>query len=165
MLGMLGSRVPKGQSLADRMNRLENHIFDLRKELLSNGMMELTSSFKDDMNEIKDSHASLMDMLRKAGLGDADGILSQLVAMDAANKLKELESLLVCIPCHLSGIFCRLSLHSAASKLAYVLFFCSVEEIWRRGSRFYATNDNDKGAADFYGSNQHLEGSRNRKRT
>lgn len=123
MLGMLGSRVPKGQSLADRMNRLENHIFDLRKELLSNGMMELTSSFKDDMNEIKDSHASLMDMLRKAGLGDADGILSQLVAMDAANKLKELESLLVCIPCHLSGIFCRLSLHSAASKLAYVLFF------------------------------------------
>ena len=88
MLGMLGSRVPKGQSLADRMNRLENHIFDLRKELLSNGMMELTSSFKDDMNEIKDSHASLMDMLRKAGLGDADGILSQLVAMDAANKLK-----------------------------------------------------------------------------
>ena len=109
MLGMLGSRVPKGQSLADRMNRLENHIFDLRKELLSNGMMELTSSFKDDMNEIKDSHASLMDMLRKAGLGDADGILSQLVAMDAANKLKELESLLVCISCHLFGIFCRIS--------------------------------------------------------
>ena len=95
MMGMISSRVPKGQSLADRMNRLENHIFDLRKEIESSGVLDMTTSLKGDMQGIQSAHEEIMAMLQNAGIGQDDGILSKLVAMDAVSKLQELEELLV----------------------------------------------------------------------
>ena len=92
---MISSRVPKGQSLADRMNRLENHIFDLRKEIESSGVLDMTTSLKGDMQGIQSAHEEIMAMLQNAGIGQDDGILSKLVAMDAVSKLQELEELLV----------------------------------------------------------------------
>ena len=94
MMGMISSRVPKGQSLADRMQRLENHIFDLRKEIESAGVLDLTTSLKSDMDGVKGAQEEMMQLLQKLGVTD-DGVLSKLVAMDAASKLQELEKLLV----------------------------------------------------------------------
>ena len=91
---MISSRVPKGQSLADRMQRLENHIFDLRKEIESAGVLDLTTSLKSDMDGVKGAQEEMMQLLQKLGVTD-DGVLSKLVAMDAASKLQELEKLLV----------------------------------------------------------------------